>query len=700
MNILIDTIRIAGFRGIKNLEVSLPRVTVLIGTNNSGKTSLLKALQLALGNYSRYLSEEDFHIGADDKRVPEILVDVRLVPVGDDGIRTQIFNDEWATEFGDKIKAEANGYQFIAIRTRATKNPIKGSFDSSRSTLEKWPNLETWQTEKIKETKIRTRLESIPFISIEAQRDIHHELKERTSFIGKVLSSVEDEYDPAEITMLESLISDINDKAVDVSSVLQNLKTHLEKLNRSFEGSGSAEITPFPKKIRDLSKYFSIRFGESSSNTFPMEYHGMGTRSWASMLTVKAFTDLMAAKHEKEAKPFFPILAAEEPEAHLHPNAQKTLYSQLAESKGQVIVSTHSPYLAAMADQSELRCLKKSSDIIVAQHLDLQLEPEDRRRLQREVIHSRGEILFSKALVLCEGETEEQVLPILFKKYFGNDAFVLGINFIGVGGSGKKYLPFLTFAKEFSIPIFIFSDGEERVIKELKKYYEMLFGETDITKCQNITILDNMDFEGYLISSGFKPTIEAAIKELDGADAIEKWIVRKHGTSAGREKTNDPSCLTCKQPIYVDVLRDYKSSDGYDQALIDILDSSKPKYAPVIADKLCELEREYLFSWDKIPGNDNGRLIEFLNRHFTVEWVKTADIEKIDGGMAINVSTGKNFLSLSLNDEKTKVNLKIDDGRTYEFTAKTENSKLNLYDIKFPPKVIDLFNKIKDGVVL
>ena len=590
MNILIDTIRIAGFRGIKNLEVSLPRVTILIGTNNSGKTSLLKALQLALGDYSRYLSEEDFHIGADDKRVSEILVDVRIVPVDANGIRMQKFNDEWAAEFSDKIKAETNGNQFVALRTRAAPNTIKGGFDSKRFTLERWPDLKTWQTEKIKETNMLNYFESMPFISIEAQRDIHQELKERSSFIGKVLSSVGDEYNQTEITMLESLIKKVNDKAVDESSVLQSLKTHLKKLNHSFEGSGSAEITPFPKKIRDLSKYFSIHFGESSSNTFSMEYHGMGTRSWASMLTVKAFTDLMAAKHEKEAKPFFPILAAEEPEAHLHPNAQKTLYRQLAESKGQVIVSTHSPYLAAMADQSELRYLKKSSEIIVAQHLGLQLETEDRRRLQREVIHSRGEILFSKALVLCEGETEEQALPTLFQKYFGNEPFVLGVNFIGVGGSGKKYLPFLTFAKEFSIPIFIFSDGEEQVIKVLKKYYEMVFGETDITKCPNITILDNTDFEGYLISSGFKTTIEAAIKQLDGADAIEKWIKQKHGTSEGREKTSDPSCPTCKQPIYADVLRDYKSSDGYDQALIDILDSSKPKYAPAIADKLCELD--------------------------------------------------------------------------------------------------------------
>ena len=43
----------------------------------------------------------------------------------------------------------------------------------------------------------------------------------------------------------------------------------------------------------------------------------------------------------------------------------------------------------------------------------------------------------------------------------------------------------------------------------------------------------------------------------------------------------------------------------------------------------------YLFGWDNIQGNDNGRLIEFLNRHFAIEWVKSAEIEKIDGDRAI-----------------------------------------------------------------
>ena len=62
MSIQIDVARICGFRGIANIEITLPKVTVLFGQNNAGKTSIIKALQLALGDYSRYLSDEDFYI--------------------------------------------------------------------------------------------------------------------------------------------------------------------------------------------------------------------------------------------------------------------------------------------------------------------------------------------------------------------------------------------------------------------------------------------------------------------------------------------------------------------------------------------------------------------------------------------------------------------------------------------------------------
>ncbi len=86
-----------------------------------------------------------------------------------------------------------------------------------------------------------------------------------------------------------------------------------------------------------------------------------------------------------------------------------------------------------------------------------------------------------------------------------------------------------------------------------------------------------------------------------------------------------------------------------------------------------------LFSWDKVPGSDNGRLLEFLNQRFGMEWIKGAKIEKIDNGRTIIISTEKNSLSLRLDDEKTKVSLKVDNVRNEVFAVKTENSELNIY---------------------
>src|SRR5262249_25061545 len=163
-------------------------------------------------------------------------------------------------------------------------------------------------------------------------------------------------------------------------------------------------------------------------------------------------------------------------------------------------------------------------------------------------------------------------------KFFGDDAFVLGVSFIGVGGSGKRYLPFLTFARDFSIPLFIFSDGEARVIKELKKHYESVFGTTDIDTSKNITVLNGTGFEGYLISSGFRPIIEAAITNLDGQTAIDDWISSNDGTQGPRFKTTEPRCSTCKQEIYANQVRDYRGTDGYDNALLDILNSDKTRF--------------------------------------------------------------------------------------------------------------------------
>ena len=104
----------------------------------------------------------------------------------------------------------------------------------------------------------------------------------------------------------------------------------------------------------------------------------------------------------------------------------------------------------------------------------------------------------------------------------------------------------------------------------------------------------------------------------------------------------------------------------------------------------------FLFSWDNVPGKDNGKLLEYLEQKYGVDWVRTAKIEKIDNN-EIKVATDKNFLSLKLNNENTKVTLTINKVTTDEFIVKKENSKLNIYtDIEQEKKDIRQGVKVKE----
>lgn len=572
MSIQIDVVRICGFRGVANIEITLPKVTVLLGQNNAGKTSVIKALQLALGDYSRYLSDEDFYIGEDERRQESITVDLRFIPL-EGAVRSSEFSEEWQQEFGDKIQAEADGKQFVAIRTTAKPDRVKGGYIVERFHLDTWPERDAWENARVNnKNRLRKRLDSIPFISIDAQRDIHNELKEKSSFIGRVLSSVE--YGDEDVSELERMVAEVNKEAIEKSEPLMQLKNHLDNLNQSFEGSGQTELTPFPKKIRDLSKRFSVHFGESDKNSFSMEYHGMGTRSWASMLTVKAFTELLTKKHEEEAEPFFPILAAEEPEAHLHPNAQRTLFKQLQDNPGQVIISTHSPYLVGMSDLKNLRGLSQKSRVSKTFQLFEGLDPEDINILHREIMRFRGELLFSKALILFEGVTEEQIIPAMFHAYFGKSSFSLGVTCISV--AGKNYPPFIKMAISFGIPVIIISDNDGNTRNEI---------ESQIRKIRQNTSLALPDNEFYLSFLSAGNDIEAELVHvLALRDEVIESLVKTE--TRGSDNANYVQAKTAELNAL--------SND----VLVDRMRSSKASYAGFLA--------------DVIARNPNNRPIESL----------------------------------------------------------------------------------------
>ncbi|MCX8491680.1 MAG: AAA family ATPase [Cyclobacteriaceae bacterium] len=501
-SIRVDVVRICNFRSLKNIEIELGDHNLLVGMNNSGKTSFLKALHIALGADRRILSSDDFYIDQSGKEVERIMIDFRIVPVGE-GRFSQIWIDN---DFGsDIIAVDSDDQQFVAVRTIITRDVVKNDFVLERKKLVKWVAFADWQT--IEHQGSAPHFDQLTSFFIDAQRDLVGDLRARSSYMGRLLAKIEMPDDE-----LEKRLSELNDDIVSKSEVLSHVQQTLAGLNRTVPSFGDGvSINPVNKKMRDLLKGVGVSFADGDGASFPLESHGMGTRSWASLLSFDAYISWTGKLAEKEKLPFHPVLCLEEPEAHLHPNAQRLVYRQLCKGIGQRIVSTHSPYIAAQANLGEILHFRKIGGITQIQKIPVKkFEAEDIRKIQREVMRSRGELLFASAVVLFEGETEEQALPMFAERHWKQNPFERGVCFVGVGGDGN-YAPFLGILAVLHIPCFIFSDGEPKACKRVSEAItKAAINKNDINV---ITLPNDKAIEGYLIDQGYQDELKLAFIE-------------------------------------------------------------------------------------------------------------------------------------------------------------------------------------------
>lgn len=509
--IRVDAVRIANFRSLRNVEVGLGDIVLLVGMNNAGKTSFLKALHLALGADRRTILPDDFFVDQEGVAADRILIDVRLVPVGADGQRSKKFDQTWIdNDLGGNgiINADSDDREFVAFRTWITHDAVKNDFHLERKSLAEWPDFTSWQ--QAQPGNRVPRFEQLVSFFIDAQRDVIGDLRSRSSYMGRLLSKIE--IPEAAIADLEQRLRLLNDDIVSQSEVLSHIRAVLAGLNRTVPAFGEGvEINPVSKKVRELMKGVGVQFADSAGSSFPLESHGMGTRSWASLLSFDAYISWTARLAQREGLPFHPVLFLEEPEAHLHPNAQRSVYGQLGQGSGQRIVSTHSPYVAG---QAELGCLlhfaKNGAETRVRRIPVADIGDDDQRKIRREIMRTRGELLFASAVVLFEGETEEQALPMFARHHWGQYPFERGVAFVGVGGDGN-YAPFLRVFEAMEIPWFIFSDGEQKartaVATALAKV-GLAHSHPNV-----ITLPHDLAIEGYLIAQGYQAELRNAVVE-------------------------------------------------------------------------------------------------------------------------------------------------------------------------------------------
>jgi putative ATP-dependent endonuclease of OLD family len=575
-------IRVADFRSLTNIEVQLDDLTVLVGANNAGKTSLLDAFQFAIGANRRLLGKEDIRLGQEDADVPKdrrAIVDILIRPVGVDGKTIDTFPDGsfWTGLWGTGIAQDEQQNDMVGIRSVLEWSDVHGDYRTTRKFLKEWKPFADWLGAEDGGTVSAVHIEPIALHYIDAKRDLGDDLRTRGSFWRRLTDDLglSDE----DIEKLETALSEINKTIVDKSEVLQHLRENLTELQKviAFEKAG-IDIAPVPRHLRDLSRGVDVSLNSGGASAFPLTRHGMGTRSLASLLVFRAFASWRQERAEEGGDEVHTLLALEEPEAHLHPHAQKALFAQIREIPGQRIVSTHSPYFVAQSRLEDLRLLVKTKSDTCVTQLDLtKLNADERRKLEREVMASRGDLLFSRALILFEGETEEQALPIYAESYWGATAHEKGFSFVGCGGA--NYFPFVWLAENFEMRWYILCDGEKKTIARVNSQLKRI-GLDTVDKLPNVSVIEKKtDYEGHLIASGYMDAIEKAFEGALGKGEFDKYVAELDGKPGrkidGKETT-----------------RDYKGNEGRNRAARDLLEERKTRLATPVATAIVSLPDE------------------------------------------------------------------------------------------------------------
>ena len=178
---IVDEIEINNFRGIRNLSLKLDETTVLIGENNTGKSTILAALESCLSrNLTRRsgaFSEYDYHLPERDSQ-----------PVDSEGIEITLrfleqVENEWPDEvlqaLAEAVQASDDGKQSIIFRVQSRYDAVLSDFVTS------WGFLDLAGNELIaaKATVNLIALQQLaPVFYLSALRDSAQEFRPRGQF--------------------------------------------------------------------------------------------------------------------------------------------------------------------------------------------------------------------------------------------------------------------------------------------------------------------------------------------------------------------------------------------------------------------------------------------------------------------------------------------------------------------------------------
>lgn len=401
-------------------------------------------------------------------------------------------------------------------------------------------------------------LESIVQVDmIDAQRGFS-DPDSRQEIEGLSLSSQMRSYyskylDPEVETMDDDLaILDAMTKAQ--STIDDTLKTKFEEPLKELEDLGYPGVTD--PKITICSKISSmdainhetaIQYSLDKSNRdlmLPEKYNGLGYQNLVSMVfKLMSFREgWLRDKKNDKIKPLHLVLV-EEPEAHLHAQVQQVFvrkaYGVLRSHEilknstsfsTQLVVSTHSSYIAKEEDFSNLRYFKRlpstpectiPNSIVVNLTDTFGTGDATKKFATRYIKTTHCDLFFADALIMIEGTSEGILLPHFIKTKY-QDLNSRYISILNIGGRYSHKLRELI--NKLSIPTLIITDIDSQEKSGHHKKAEPERGKGLI--CGNIAISEWLDKENYFDSILDLPSEDKILEITQNKDVTSDFKIR------------------------------------------------------------------------------------------------------------------------------------------------------------------------------
>jgi putative ATP-dependent endonuclease of the OLD family len=506
----VSRIIVRGFRCLEEVEVDLePNTTFLVGENNTGKSSLLLAISSALGKTRPTV--DDLARSQDGTLSEKAEVDLFVRSSEGD-----TFGEYERGAFAGNVRRlGADSFESAAIRTTFTPSREGGQLLVNRCYLQ--PGRHELEPSP---TELHSRaLATFECEMLDASRDLVADLGNRSSRWGRVLFDLQI---PEEIgedglpslrsrSALESALAELSLTIRDASPVLKQLQEDLSRLGAVQNTVGTVSLMPFPPNIAEVMRSVEILLSNGSLPGLPLRFHGMGSRSLASLFVFSTLCSLRVGA-DSGLRPHF-LTLIEEPEAHLHPQAITALHEQLKSMPGQRVVSTHSSHLISEAHPKSIRVLRRGP--VGQQVLKLSVESlADTAKFRRFVSRPFGELFFSQLVVFGDGASERDALPLLLAAAMGAHPASFGITIVDCESMNHPQVPKLVAAvSELGIPWVVFGDNDDAGNKALSKLLDPDTNSPLTEDSPRFVSAGAKAIERLLLDSGYQDEIKQVAKD-------------------------------------------------------------------------------------------------------------------------------------------------------------------------------------------